>query len=58
MPKIKITVLVGSNRRESINRKLAQAIAKLAGQQLASLALHLPRLEVRPPRLRHQQARH
>src|SRR3984893_16080919 len=31
MPKIKIAVLVGSNRRESINRKLAQAIAKLAG---------------------------
>jgi chromate reductase, NAD(P)H dehydrogenase (quinone) len=35
MPKIKIAVLVGSNRRESINRKLAQAIAKLAGEQLA-----------------------
>jgi chromate reductase, NAD(P)H dehydrogenase (quinone) len=35
MPKIKIAVLVGSNRRESITRKLAQAIAKLAGQQLA-----------------------
>src|ERR1700730_16155506 len=35
MPKIKIAVLVGSNRRESINRKLAEAIAKLAGEQLA-----------------------
>jgi chromate reductase len=35
MPKIKIAVLVGSNPRESITRKLAQAIAKLAGQQLA-----------------------
>jgi hypothetical protein len=35
MPKIKIAVLVGSNRRESINRKLAQAIAKLGGEQLA-----------------------
>ncbi len=34
MPKIKIAVLVGSNRRE-FNRKLAQAIAKLAGEQLA-----------------------
>jgi chromate reductase, NAD(P)H dehydrogenase (quinone) len=35
MPKIKIAVLVGSNRRESINRKLAEAIAKLGGEQLA-----------------------
>ena len=35
MPKIKIAVLVGSNRRESINRKLAQAITKLGGEQLA-----------------------
>jgi chromate reductase len=35
MPKIKIAVLVGSNRRVSINRKLVQAIAKLAGEQLA-----------------------
>jgi chromate reductase len=35
MSKIKIAVLVGSNRRESINRKLAQAIAKLGGEQLA-----------------------
>jgi chromate reductase len=35
MPKIKIAVLVGSNRCESINRKLAHAIAKLGGEQLA-----------------------
>jgi chromate reductase, NAD(P)H dehydrogenase (quinone) len=35
LPKIKIAVLVGSIRRESINRKLAQAIAKLGGEQLA-----------------------
>ena len=43
MPKIKIAVLVGSNRRESVNRKLAQAIAKLGGDvarfQSLSLAL-------------------
>ena len=30
MSKFKVAVVVGSNRRESINRKLAQAIAKLA----------------------------
>jgi chromate reductase, NAD(P)H dehydrogenase (quinone) len=35
MPKIKIAVLVGSNRRESINRELAQALAKLGAEQLA-----------------------
>jgi len=29
MPKPQIAVIVGSNRRESINRKLAQALAKL-----------------------------
>jgi chromate reductase, NAD(P)H dehydrogenase (quinone) len=30
MSKFKVAVVVGSNRRESINRKLAQAIARLA----------------------------
>jgi chromate reductase, NAD(P)H dehydrogenase (quinone) len=44
MPKIKIAVLVGSNRRESINRKLAQAIAKLAEQ----LAFHFVSLDDLP----------
>lgn len=29
MAKLKLAIVVGSNRRESINRKLAQAIAKL-----------------------------
>jgi NADPH-dependent FMN reductase len=29
----KIAVIVGSNRRESINRKLAQALVKLAGSK-------------------------
>src|SRR6202035_4383279 len=38
MPKIKIAVLVGSNRRESINRKLAQAIAAELMEQVASNA--------------------
>ena len=32
MAKHKLGVIVGSNRRESINRKLAQALAKLGGE--------------------------
>jgi chromate reductase len=35
MGNIKIAVVVGSNRRDSINRKLAQALAKLGAGQLA-----------------------
>src|SRR6185312_7844205 len=31
MGKLKLGILVGSNRRESINRKLAQALARLGG---------------------------
>jgi chromate reductase len=38
MTKIKIAVLVGSNRRESINRKLAQAIAMLGGNNWPSIS--------------------
>jgi chromate reductase len=33
MPKPQIAVIVGSNRRESINRKLAHALAKLGARQ-------------------------
>jgi chromate reductase len=35
MAKVNIGVLVGSNRRDSINRKLAQALAKLGAERLA-----------------------
>jgi len=35
MPKVNVAVIVGSNRRDSINRKLAQAFAKLAAEKLA-----------------------
>jgi chromate reductase len=35
MQKFKIAVIVGSNRRESLNRKLAQALAGLGAQKLA-----------------------
>ncbi len=34
MPKIKVAVIVGSNRRESINRRLAEALARLGSGQL------------------------
>jgi chromate reductase len=33
MAKLKLGIVVGSNRRESINRKLAQALATLGGDQ-------------------------
>jgi NAD(P)H-dependent FMN reductase len=32
MAKVKIAVMVGSNRRESINRKLSHALARLAAE--------------------------
>jgi chromate reductase, NAD(P)H dehydrogenase (quinone) len=35
MAKFKIAVIVGSNRRESINRKLAEALARLGGDRLS-----------------------
>jgi chromate reductase, NAD(P)H dehydrogenase (quinone) len=35
MRTLKIAVIVGSNRRDSINRKLAQALTRLGGQSLA-----------------------
>src|SRR4029079_18099429 len=34
MAQFKVAVIVGSNRRESINRKLAQALAKLGASGL------------------------
>jgi chromate reductase, NAD(P)H dehydrogenase (quinone) len=34
MAKVKIAVIVGSNRRDSVNRKLAQALARLAPDRL------------------------
>src|SRR2546430_5334821 len=35
MAKVKVAVLVGSNRRDSLNRKLAQALVKLGADRLA-----------------------
>tara|TARA_R110001583_G_scaffold183806_3_gene342651 strand:+ start:1565 stop:2116 length:552 start_codon:yes stop_codon:yes gene_type:complete len=36
MSKLKLAVVVGSNRQESINRKLAQTLVKLAGDRVAA----------------------
>ena len=36
MPKVNVAVVVGSNRRDSINRKLARALAKLADGKLTA----------------------
>lgn len=36
MPTVNVAVIVGSNRRESLNRKLAQALVKLAGSEVAA----------------------
>jgi chromate reductase, NAD(P)H dehydrogenase (quinone) len=35
MAKLKVAVIVGSNRRESVNRRLAQALGKLGADKLA-----------------------
>ena len=35
MPKVNIAVVVGSNRRDSINRRLARALTRLAADKLA-----------------------
>jgi chromate reductase len=41
MAKLKLGIVVGSNRRESINRKLAQALAKLGGDQFDSKIIQI-----------------
>ncbi len=41
MAKLKLGIIVGSNRRESINRKLAQALAKLGGDKFDSKIIQI-----------------
>jgi chromate reductase len=41
MAKLKLGVIVGSNRRESINRKLAQALVKLGTQDFEAAFLQI-----------------
>jgi len=45
MAKFNLAVIVGSNRRESINRKLGQALAKLGG---SAFDPHFPRIDDLP----------
>ena len=40
-PKFKLGLIVGSNRRDSINRKLAQALAKLGGDAFAATVIRI-----------------
>ena len=57
MAKVKVAVVVGSNRRDSLNRKLAQALVKLGADRLAfdfvqidDLPLYSQDLEAELPR--------
>ena len=34
MSKLKVAVIIGSNRRESVNRKLAEALVRLVGDRM------------------------
>jgi chromate reductase len=46
MAEINVAIVVGSNRRESINRKLAQALAKLAEGKLVTRIVQIDDLPV------------
>jgi len=46
MAKLKLGIIVGSNRRESINRKLAQALAKLGQGQFDSKLIQIDDLPI------------
>src|SRR5215470_12822296 len=41
MPKVNLAIVVGSNRRESINRKLANALARLGDAKLAATLVQI-----------------
>jgi chromate reductase len=46
MAKLKLGIIVGSNRRDSINRKLAQALAKLGGDTFDATFLKIDDLPI------------
>jgi chromate reductase len=46
MPTVNVAVIVGSNRRESINRKLAQALVKLAGPRITARFVQIDDLPI------------
>jgi len=41
MPKVNVAVVVGSNRRESVNRKLARALARLGEGKLTTRSVQI-----------------
>jgi len=41
MAKFKVAVIVGSNRRESVNRRLAQALAGLGADKFSASFIHI-----------------
>jgi chromate reductase len=64
MAKLKLGIIVGSNRRESINRKLAQALARLGADQFEANVLKIDDLPIfnqdleadLPPAVKHFKA--
>jgi len=46
MAKLKLGIIVGSNRRESINRKLAQALARLGGNRFEAKFIQIDDLPI------------
>jgi chromate reductase len=46
MAKLKLGIIVGSNRRESINRKLAQALARLGGDKFEAKFIQIDDLPI------------
>ncbi len=46
MAKLKLGIIVGSNRRESINHKLAQALAKLGSDQFVARLIQIDELSI------------
>lgn len=51
MSKLKVAVVVGSNRRESINRKLAEALVRLAGDRMEARFIRIDDLPMYNPDL-------
>lgn len=51
MTKLTLAVVVGSNRRESINRRLAQALVRLAGDRIEARPVRIDDLPMYNPDL-------
>ncbi|MDB5408743.1 MAG: phosphodiesterase [Rhodospirillales bacterium] len=55
MSKLKVAVIVGSNRRESVNRKLAEALVKLIGDRVESRFIQIDDLPMYNHDLEHSR---